>query len=345
METDGMAGEETSGAVTAYKGFDKNLVCNPDGKPFQYEIGKTYEHKGNVVRCAEGGFHACEHPLNVFSYYPPATSRYCEVQMSGQIARDGSDTKIASARITIGVEVHLHELIQRAVKWVFDRSKPEGPSATGRYGAASATGYQGAASATGDQGAASATGYQGAASATGRYGAASATGYQGAASATGDQGAASATGRYGAASATGGYGAASATGDHGAASATGRYGAASATGYQGAASATGDRGAASATGDHGAASATGYQGAASATGYQGAASATGRYGAASATGYQGKARASEGSALFLTRRKDWTGNDDSYEITHVWAGIAGRGRIKPDTWYTLDEGGQPVEVA
>jgi hypothetical protein len=237
METDGMAGEETSGAVTAYKGFDKNLVCNPDGKPFQYEIGKTYEHKGNVVRCAEGGFHACEHPLNVFSYYPPATSRYCEVQMSGQIARDGSDTKIASARITIGVEVHLHELIQRAVKWVFDRSKPEGPSATGRYGAASATGYQGAASATGDQGAASATGYQG------------------------------------------------------------------------------------------------------------AASATGRYGAASATGYQGKARASEGSALFLTRRKDWTGNDDSYEITHVWAGIAGRGRIKPDTWYTLDEGGQPVEVA
>ena len=208
--------------VKSIKGFDKDLKC----RGFQFEVGKTYEADGDIIAC-KNGFHAIEgHPLEVFAHYSPGANRYAEVVQSGKIARHSEDSKIASAKITIGVEIHLHDLIQRAVKWVFDRAKPEGTgsSATGRQGAASATGRQGAASATGRQGAASATGKQGAASATGEYGAASATGWQGAASATGEYGAASATGEYGAASATGWQGAASATGWQGAASATGLQG-------------------------------------------------------------------------------------------------------------------------
>src|SRR5581483_8130798 len=113
------------------------------------------------------GFHAISgHPLEVFEYYPPAGSRYTETAQSGTLDRHSSDSKLASAQITIGVELHLHELIQRAVKWVFDRAKPEGQTATGTRGAASATGTRGAASATGTRGAASATGTRGAASAT-----------------------------------------------------------------------------------------------------------------------------------------------------------------------------------
>ncbi len=195
-------------SVTTYKGFNSALQC----RDFQYDIGRTYTHSGAVVPC-ESGFHACEHPLDVFTYYPPATSRYAEVLQSGSIQKHSSDSKIASATITITAELHLSEIIQRAIKYVFDRSKPEkGASATGEKGAASATGRSGAASATGRSGAASATGWSGAASATGRSGAASATGENGAASATGENGAASATGRSGAASATGRSGAASATG-------------------------------------------------------------------------------------------------------------------------------------
>ena len=224
--------------MKAIKGFDANLQC----RGFQFEVGKTYTHEGDVSAC-KSGFHAIpedKHPLAVFDYYAPAGSRFCIVDVGGDIARQ--EDKVAAQILTVGKEIGISGLVADAVAFVTSRAKLEGQSATGDHGAASATG---------DHGAASATGYQGAASATG---------YQGAASATGDQGAASATGYQGAASATGWKGAASATGDHGAASATGYQGAASATGYQGAASATGWKGAASATGWKGAASATGWKG-------------------------------------------------------------------------------------
>ncbi|QCO03056.1 DUF7666 domain-containing protein [Azospirillum argentinense] len=308
------------GTVPAFKGFDQNLQC----RGYQFEVGKTFEHVGSVEACASG-FHACEFPLDVFRYYAPATSRFAVVTLAGDTDRDGDDTKIAAARITIEAEIKLPDLIQRAVKWVFDRAKwEEGPSATGDYGAASATG---------DYGAASATGNRGAASATGDYGAASATGNRGAASATGDYGAASATGDYGAASATGDYGAASATGNRGAASATGNRGAASATGDYGAASATGDYGAASATGDYGAASATGDYGAASATGNRGAASATGEQSIACALGYEGKARASETGWIVLARR------DDEGNVLDVRTAKVGAEGIEAGKFYRLTEAG------
>jgi len=169
-------------AILAIKGFGPDWTC----RGFQFEIGKTYRHEGKVAAC-ESGFHSIEgHPLEVFDYYAPGLSRYAEVEASGEIARHNGDSKIASAQITIKAELHIPEIVARAVKWVFDRALPtEGSSATGDQGAASATGVRGAASATGYQGAASATGYQGAASATGDQGAASATGERGAAMACG----------------------------------------------------------------------------------------------------------------------------------------------------------------
>ncbi len=215
-------------SIKGFKGFDKDFKCNG----FQYKPESEFKHDGPVKACSSG-FHFCEHPLDVFSYYPPAGNRFAEVEGAGTLDKHSDDTKVACSTLKIGAEISLSAYIQGAVKFVFDRAKwTTEKSATGDQGAASATGTRGAASATGDQGAASATGTRGAASATGYQGAASATGCQGAASATGDQGAASATGTRGAASATGDQGAASATGDQGAASATGYQGAASATGEE-----------------------------------------------------------------------------------------------------------------
>jgi hypothetical protein len=312
--------------IVAFKGFDKDFRC----RGYQFAEGQTFIHEGKVEAC-KGGFHACEHPLNVFDYYPPAESRFATVTLSGETHRESNgDTKIAGAKITITAELTLHAFIGKAVEWLVSKASPATSNhATGDQSAASATGYRSAASATGYRSAASATGYRSAASATGGQSAASATGGQSAASATGGQSAASATGYQSAASATGGQSAASATGDQSAASATGDQSAASATGDQSAASATGYRSAASATGYRSAASATGDQSAASATGYQSAAMACGREGSVS-----GKA----GNALFLVER------DGNWNIIAVWAGIAGKDGIEPDVPYTLRDG-KPVRVS
>ena len=169
-----MAIKKKTETITAYKGFDKDLKC----RGFQYEIGKTYQHDGDAKAC-ESGFHACEHPLDVLSYYA-AGSRYALVEQSGQLSRHGDDTKVASSKIKIKAEIGIAGLVHAAVEYVNSRCGPVDPESP-----ASATGDQGAASATGNRGAASATGDQGAASATGNQGAASATGYQGAAMAAG----------------------------------------------------------------------------------------------------------------------------------------------------------------
>ena len=198
-----------SETITTYKGFNKDMTC----RGFQYEEGKEYQT--DRAEACDCGFHACEYPLDCFSYYAPSESVFRLVEQSGVLSRKSDDSKVASTKIKIGAEVSIAGLVKAAIEYTVKRVNPE----------AKADEVQGASSATGYKGASSATGYKGASSATGNCGASSATGYKGASSATGDKGASSATGYKGASSATGDYGASSATGNCGASSVTGYRGA------------------------------------------------------------------------------------------------------------------------
>ena len=330
--------------IKAYKAFDKDLSC----RGFKYEVGKEYEETGDIKAC-EKGFHACPYPLDVFGYYAPAGSRFCEVEQSGKIDDSESD-KVCSSKIRIGAELDIRGLVKAAVSFVKERctnecnAEPGKPATAGDSGAATAGNY-GAATA-GNYGAATA-GDRGAATA-GNYGAATA-GNRGAATAgncgaatAGDRGAATA-GDSGAATA-GDYGAATA-GDSGAATA-GDSGAATA-GYRGAATA-GNCGAATA-GDSGAATA-GYRGAATA-GYRGAATAgncgaatargkasTGSNGLSMARGNNVQVKGGIGAILVIAEE-----GEDTYDIVD-WKAVVVDGEIvKADTWYRL-ENGELVEV-
>jgi len=108
--------------IIAYKAFDKNLCCSPNGKAFQYEVGKTYTHDGDVVRCTDQGFHSCENPFDVLNYYDLTESRFAVVEVSGKIDRKGNDTKIASGEIHIKAELSVPEFIKSAVKWAIDNA-------------------------------------------------------------------------------------------------------------------------------------------------------------------------------------------------------------------------------
>ncbi|KSD90738.1 DUF7666 domain-containing protein, partial [Pseudomonas aeruginosa] len=224
--------------VTAYKGFKQDLTC----RSYQFEIGGTYKHEGEVEACASG-FHSCEYPLDVFGYYAPGDSRFAIVKASGQLSRHDDNSKIASATLVVEAEISMPTMISKAIDWIMARLDSsveqtvvgDTASNTGYQSAASNTGNRSAASNTGDYSAASNTGNRSAASNTGNRSAASNTGYQSAASNTGDYSAASNTGDYSAASNTGYQSAASNTGNRSAASNTGDYSAASNTGYQSAA--------------------------------------------------------------------------------------------------------------
>ena len=161
--------------IKTFKGFDAQLKC----RGFQYVVGATYEHTGKVSAC-NSGFHACENPADVWSYYPPGISRYAETVQSGTIARHPDDSKIASAKITVTCEITLHSMIERVVKWIVDHATVSGAASNSGYrGAASNSGGGGAASNSGDSGAASNSGDSGAASNSGVSGAAMNSGFNG----------------------------------------------------------------------------------------------------------------------------------------------------------------------
>ena len=134
--------------IKAYKAFDKDLSC----RGFKYEVGKEYEETGYIKAC-EKGFHACPYPLDVFGYYAPAGSRFCEVEQSGKIDDSESD-KVCSSKIRIGAELDIRGLVKAAVSFVKERctnecnAEPGKPATAGDSGAATA-GDGGAATARG----------------------------------------------------------------------------------------------------------------------------------------------------------------------------------------------------
>ena len=125
--------------IISYKGFDKDLKC----RDFRFEVGKTYTHSGSVAVC-ESGFHACENPWDVLSYYNVVDSRFCAVSQSGDLQRHGDDSKIASASITISAELKLPEFVKACVDWLLKTCSAgtEAASGTASQLAASGTASQ-----------------------------------------------------------------------------------------------------------------------------------------------------------------------------------------------------------
>ena len=195
--------------MKCYKGFDKDLKC----RGYQYEIGKEYEEQKADI--CNKGFHACEYPLDVFGYYDPASSRYCDVDLDAN-DQTSDDSKRVGKRIKIGAEIGIPGIIKASVEYIknhvdWDNSKESN---------------------TGDWSAATNTGNRSAATNTGNRSAATNTGNQSAATNTGDRSAATNTGNWSAATNTGDWSAATNTGDRSAAEVSGKESVAMAMGYK-----------------------------------------------------------------------------------------------------------------
>ena len=176
--------------MKCFKGFDKDLKC----RDFQYEIGKEYtEEKADICNC---GFHACEFPMDVFGYYPPSDSRYCEVDLEENGQKSSDDSKRVGKKISVKAEIGIAGIIKAGVEYIKEQVNWEDDKATntGNQSAATNTGNQSAATNTGDRSAATNTGNQSAATNTGNRSAATNTGDQSAAIVEGKESIALATG-------------------------------------------------------------------------------------------------------------------------------------------------------
>ncbi len=106
-----------------YKGFDKDLKC----RDFNYEIGKEYEIEGDV-ECCDNGFHACENPFDVFSFYPIIDdegnfNRFCEVEGCGKA--DKKDEKTAFSKLKVKAEIGIKGFISAFIEIVKESVKTE----------------------------------------------------------------------------------------------------------------------------------------------------------------------------------------------------------------------------
>lgn len=102
--------------MKAYKGFYKDMTCSPNGVPFQYEEGKEY-HEDNAELC-ESGFHACENPLDCFSYYAPGESVYHEVELDELSDKESDDSIICGKHIKIGARLSVAKICELYFEYV-----------------------------------------------------------------------------------------------------------------------------------------------------------------------------------------------------------------------------------
>ena len=174
--------------MIVYKGTNKEMKC----RDFQFELGKKYEETEAVL--CEKGFHGCEYPLDVFSYYNPADSRFFVADLDGVTDEtESDDTKRVGTKIKLKAEIGIPGIAKAAVEYIKEKAESS-KKQTGNRSAATNTGNRSAATNTGDRSAATNTGNRSAATNTGNRSAATNTGDCSAATNTGDCSAATNTG-------------------------------------------------------------------------------------------------------------------------------------------------------
>ena len=91
--------------IKGYKVFNPDWTC----RDFQYEVGKTFRHEGDIKMCGSG-FHFCQKASDCFNYYDfDSNNKVAEVLATGNVETEGC--KSVTDEITIVREVPWSELL------------------------------------------------------------------------------------------------------------------------------------------------------------------------------------------------------------------------------------------
>jgi len=91
--------------IKGYKVFNPDWTC----RGFQYEVGKTFKHNGNIEMCGSG-FHFCRKASDCFNYYEfNSRNKVAEVEAVGLVETVGN--KSVTDEIKIIREIEWQELL------------------------------------------------------------------------------------------------------------------------------------------------------------------------------------------------------------------------------------------
>ena len=148
-----------------YKCFDKDFKC----QEFQFEVGKTYKHDGDLSMCKRG-FHYCKYPLSVFNYKDLIDSRFAQVESIG--VEETDKDKTVSAELKIEKEINFVDMIKAQIEIVFSfcfKSKSKKTISSGYSSKLAASGYCSKLAASGYYSKLAASGYCSQLAASGDY--------------------------------------------------------------------------------------------------------------------------------------------------------------------------------
>lgn len=101
--------------MKGYKGFDEDLKCSG----LQYTIGETTREE-EAILCSKG-LHFCMYPLDIFHFYEPSSSRYCEIIASDVSEKMGRGSKRVAKELHICKELEAKEIIEASSDYIKDR--------------------------------------------------------------------------------------------------------------------------------------------------------------------------------------------------------------------------------
>jgi hypothetical protein len=96
--------------MKGYKVFNSDLTC----RGFQFKVGETYTHKGEIKLCSSG-FHFCLKASHCFNYYSfDPNNIVCEVEALGKTLTHDEDSKVCTDVLKIVRQLTWQEVLVAA---------------------------------------------------------------------------------------------------------------------------------------------------------------------------------------------------------------------------------------
>lgn len=111
--------------MIVFKATNGDMTCTSGHGIFQYQLGVPATAERS--KCADSGLHACEYVLDCTIYYSLGNkNRFFKAKAEGDIAEDGTDTRIACTRLTLMKELNNHDIAREAMLYMMHHPHRDG---------------------------------------------------------------------------------------------------------------------------------------------------------------------------------------------------------------------------